>query len=97
MLNLLHLATDPQDLIGRAYGAMQPGGRLIVEVPCLKEQGWLARSLVKSAVFLRLAPPIHSLSGEIIDRYVEDAGFTIDASYTTDDEHRTHWISASKR
>jgi hypothetical protein len=97
MLNLLHLATDPHDLIGRAYGAMQPGGRLIVEVPCLKEQGWLARSLVKAAVFLSLAPPIHSLSGEIIDRYVEDAGFAIEASYTTDDEYRTHWISASKR
>jgi 2-polyprenyl-3-methyl-5-hydroxy-6-metoxy-1,4-benzoquinol methylase len=76
-LNVLHLAKDHQELIPRLKQLLKPGGRLMVETPCVDEMPWWQKALLYPAGAVGLVPHIHRYTKDAPKAELEHFGFTI--------------------
>lgn len=75
--HVLHLLEDPAKGLARLRDLLIPGGLLITETPCLGEWNWAAKSLIKSAVAVGMAPTVQGFSATQLRTLISDQGFKI--------------------
>lgn len=96
-LNVLHLLRDHQKVLTRVNTLLKPGGKLLVETPCIGESCWWQKGLILAASRLGLVPYIHSYRAEEPQQELTQFGFTIlNATYAPQHDHRAT-ISAQKK
>lgn len=76
-LNVLHLVHDRQKVLARIDTLLKPGGKLLLETPCIGEASWWQKTLLLSASRLGVAPYLYPYRANEPQRELTQFGFTI--------------------
>jgi 2-polyprenyl-3-methyl-5-hydroxy-6-metoxy-1,4-benzoquinol methylase len=76
--SILHLLRNVEDVVGRAYAMLKPGGAFVTSTPCIGDAGIHWRVLLPVLRFLRLAPYVAVFSQAELETMLTNAGFRID-------------------
>ncbi|MCF4099658.1 class I SAM-dependent methyltransferase [Maritalea mediterranea] len=88
-LNVLHLVRDHIAVLPRLKELLKPGGKLLVETPCLGEACWWQKGLIRAAGAIGLAPYVHIYQAQDPQKELAQCGFTIlGSTYAPTHDHR---------
>ncbi|MDJ0834406.1 MAG: class I SAM-dependent methyltransferase [Gammaproteobacteria bacterium] len=74
---VLHFCEDIDEVFGRIYDILKPGGLLILETVCLGENNIITGKLIRAAGKLGFLPLINLLSNQQIELALEQTGFSV--------------------
>ena len=80
-LSILHLLEDKDDIIGRVYQMLKPGGVFVTSTPCLGDNMKFFKFVGPIGRFLRLLPLIRVFTREELEDSISNAGFEIHHSW----------------
>jgi len=80
-LSILHLLEDKDDIIGRVYQMLKPGGVFVTSTPCLGDNMKLFKFVGPIGRLLRLLPLIRVFTREELEDSISNAGFEIHHSW----------------
>ena len=80
-LSILHLLEDKDDIIGRVYQMLKPGGVFVTSTPCLGDNMKFFKFVGPIGRLLRLLPLIRVFTREELEDSISNAGFEIHHSW----------------
>lgn len=76
-LNVLHLIRERRETLQRIYALLKPGGRLLLEIPCLAEFSWFKRTAIGAASGIGWAPYVYAYSFGEAEEELKSLGFEV--------------------
>lgn len=80
-MSILHLLSDWQGTIKKAFGLLKPGGAFITSTVCIGGRYWAMRMILPLPRKLGLLPDIQFITAEQLKSEMQRAGFTLDRDW----------------
>ncbi|PLY01614.1 MAG: SAM-dependent methyltransferase [Desulfuromonas sp.] len=94
-LSILHLVADKEEIIGRVYRMLKPGGVFVTSTACIGDAQRYLRFMVPLGRLLGLMPLVKVFTTDKLVKAMTDGGFAIDQQWSPG-ENKAVFIVARK-
>lgn len=95
-LNVLHLMKEPKVIISTVYSLLKPNGFFICDTACLKDRKVYLKPLLALTHKLRITPYVNFFSRCSLERYLQNAGFSLVYGWTPSSAKDEYFLVACR-